>query len=246
MNQNLIEQLNTILQNASPEVQKVILEGHIDQETITLGEKYALRVDETVALKNIILLTLLGVIPTNEVEESLSKDVHLQKETMLALLHDIDSGIFEKARISLFGQEHEEGQEMRTITLGDDAEKDALREQIMAKTERESAIKTSPIENLAKPPQESEDKKPNEIPGSRNELLEQLNVLNTIPTTEEVEERLSKIRAEIAHIEEEKVTTTATEDTSSPEQPMATMAPEKEKINFPTHYNIDPYREIPS
>jgi hypothetical protein len=274
MDQNILSQLNTLLENSSDAVRSVILDGHIDESVLALSTTYHLNVDESVTLKNTVLLTLLGLIPTSEFKQDLAKDIHLDDETLSKLVKDVDTGIFEKARIKLFGEEYEEGHEVKKLTLGNEESKDALREQILANTDRDSAIKTSPIkidqsvipkkeeesvpdlvplDKLVKqgptpppPPPEEEKKQTDEdspvLPASRSELLERLNVLQSIPNSEEVEERVAKIKAQIEHIEEQKQ---AEEKEADIQYSLTSM---KEKANrklFPKTYSVDPYREIP-
>jgi hypothetical protein len=154
MDEKILSQLNTLLEKASDNVRSVILDGHLDESVLTLVNTYHLTVDESVALKNTILLTLLGVIPTSEVKTDLKRDLSVDDATLDALIKDIDTGIFEQARFALFGEEYEEGQEVKKLSLGEKESEDALREQIMANTDRDSAIKTSPLEALKKKPEE--------------------------------------------------------------------------------------------
>ncbi len=287
MDEKILSQLNTLLESSSDAVRSVILDGQLDEEVIVLINTYHLNVAESVSLKNTILMTLLGIIPTSEVKQDLARDLSLDEETLKKLIKDIDTGIFEKARIQLFGEEYEQGQEIKKLSLGEKESADALREQIMANTDRDSAIKTSPLEALKKKTEVKDDKKVDDIvpltdlvkhgpttkqkdeeakaptkeelqaklaeakekdaspvlPGSRSELLERLNILQSIPNSEQVSERMRSIQDQIKHIEEEK---TSIERQADIDYAISSLKQKNADKNiFPTSYNIDPYREIP-
>lgn len=284
MDEKVLSQLNTLLDNTTDAVRSVVLDGHLDEEVIVLMNTYNLSIDESVSLKNTILLTLLGVIPTTDVKKDLAKDLKLDEASLKKLIKDVDTGIFEKARIKLFGEEYEEGQEVKKLSLGKEESDDALREQIMANTDRDSAIKTSPLDALKKKKEEKKGVDKNEeaivplvdlvksgptkeptpptkeelqaklaeeeakkkdtspvLPGSRSELLEKLNVLQSIPNTEQVSERVASIRAQIAHSEEE-----LAEEERKADIEYARISLKSENADkniYPTSYSIDPYRE---
>lgn len=281
MDEKILSQLNTLLENASDSVRSVILDGHLDEAILVLINTYHLTVEESVSLKNTILLTLLGVIKPSDVRADLKKDLIIDEEALEALIKDIDTGIFEQARIALFGEEYEEGQEVKKLSLGEKESEDVLREQIMANTDRDSAIKTSPLEALKKKEADNKEKVVEEIvplkelvkkgptvqapkevvkeeskekveekkdtspvlPGSRSELLERLNILQSIPDSEQVSERMQSIRDQIAHMEEEK---SAADKQADIDYALSSLKQKNADKNiFPTSYNIDPYREIP-
>jgi len=297
MDEKILSQLNILLENASDAVRSVILDGHLDEEIVVIINTYHFTVDESVLLKNTVLMTLLGVVSLSEFRNEITKDFPtLDPTTLEALIKDIDTGIFERARIALFGEEYEDGQEMKKLSLGEKESDDVLREQIMANTDRESAIKTSPLELLKKKIEDQKkgikeddivslgdlvkkapaptitkpEEKPAEnivatepkastptgetvkeavkddakLPGSRSELLERLNVLQSIPNSEEVGERMQSIRAQIAKIEENKTSQEKQEDIDYARASLK----EKRSVDttkFPKSYVVDPYREMP-
>ena len=95
----------------------------------------------------------------------------------------------------------------------------------------------------AKLAEETAKKKDNSpvLPGSRSELLEKLNVLQSIPNTEQVSERVASIRAQIAHSEEARL---AEEKQADIDYARISLKSENADKNiYPTSYSIDPYRE---
>lgn len=297
MDEKLASQLQILLQNSNDATRSVILDGHLDEAMVVFVTTYHLTVDESVAVKNTILLTLLGVTPTKLFKEEIAKDaLSLDEASLESLIKDIDLGVFERARLALFGEEYEEGQEIKKLTLGEDESDDALREQIMANTDRDSAIKVSPLEALKKKMEvkkddskkeddvvplvelvkrkgveevkavvgddknieaktdtttgvgedskETEKKSgPSMLPGSRSELLERLNILQSIPNSEQVGDRMKSIREQIEKMEqgreeEEKKADIEYAITSLKEKRLDAKKVIKE-------YLVDPYRELP-
>lgn len=248
--EELLEQVHILLEAAPEETRAFILGGDFDASILGITNKHALTVDEAVKVKNIALLTLLGAIPTDEVASALIQDVPLSGIAFEKLLRDIDSSVFEKVRISLFGEKHEEGRVVKKITLGNEEGREALREQIMMNAE--SALKVSPIKGYVPPQnktlevkqagQEPAKKESSITPsGSRSELLERLNILDTIPTNEEIQERLTNIRSKIIQVEQ--VKKQREEQASTTPAIVNDKKDEKPKLVFPTRYSVDPYRE---
>ncbi len=236
MNEELLTQINTLLETAPEEVRGVILNGDINSSIASLSVIYHLTIDEATAIQNTIVLTLLGIIPVAEVEGEITKHTSLSEPDRKNLLKDIDVGIFEKARVKLFGEEIEKGYEVRNLSVGEEKSKDELRAQIMSHADRTPPAVSVPVKTTDVPP--SPPAAPS-LPRSRDELLERMDVLNTIPKTEQVEERLAKIQAQSQ-------VTRKVEQEEQKEVPLPEPLPEiKEKVVFPEEYNVDPYRETP-
>jgi hypothetical protein len=95
-------------------------------------------------------------------------------------------------------------------------------------------------------------KKSNSTPGSRSQLLEQLQVLDEIPNDEEISERLKKIQEQITGMDKKDETLLESNialQEFMPKEGDLTVIPASEKVapysHAPTKYNVDPYREVP-
>jgi lipid A disaccharide synthetase len=135
---------------------------------------------------------------------------------------------------------------MKTLEFQGEKTKEELRKELLDTTKRESGFAK---DQSGKP----QDKKTTVLaPGSRSQLLEQLQVLSSIPNDEEIEARLSHIQEQISAIKKQ-------EDENTLDSKIALksfMFGEKGKTLAdatvsratysvaPTQYNVDPYREL--
>jgi hypothetical protein len=232
-----------LFDNASPEIQDLIASGDVESTTVSLANNYKIPVGNQVALSNIISFILIGALMPEDVVQALQELVGVTGEDALKIANDLEHSILEKARISLFKQTGE----IKTLEFQGLRSKEELRKELLDTTKRTSGLQNNQASPLTSP------KKTTVItPGSRSQLLEQLQVLSTIPNDEEIEERLKHIQEQIGTIKKQ-------EEENSLDSKIALksfMFGEKGKtvadptINratysvAPTHYNVDPYREV--
>lgn len=243
MENTLQSKIHTLFEKASPEIQELLLSEEVNKASAVLGKLYSLPVSKYVPLKNLITLLLLGAIDPKDTVVSIQKMLDLDQETAFKLAQDMDKTILQKARVALMG---EEVGEVKVLKVGENAEdnKEELRKVILDTTKRESAIEKSPVSPNEKRPKKIL------VKGSHSELVEQLNLLGSIPDDEEIKARLENIRGQIKTVEEEE-----------PQKPIPkelenalsgggqkVVAPRAHVATYsvaPTSYNIDPYREVP-
>lgn len=230
-----------LFESASPEIQDLIASGDVESTVIALSETYKIPVGKQTLLSNIISFILIGALQPDDVVQALQDMVDLSSEDAVKLATDLEHSILEKARISLF----KKSGEIKTLEYQGAKTKDDLRKALLDTTKRDSGINKDQSAPLPK-------KTTVIAPGSRAQLLEQLQVLSSIPNDEEIEERLKHIQEQIGVIKKQ-------EEENSLDSKIALksfMFGEKGKtvadstVNHatysvaPTAYNVDPYREI--
>jgi hypothetical protein len=170
--------------------------------------------------------------------------VLVSSEDAVHIAEDLEHSVFEKARISLF----KKSGEVKTLEFQGDKTKDDLRKALLDTTKRESGLN----KNQAK---EGGDKKTTVLaPGSRAQLLEQLQVLSSIPNDEEIESRLKHIQDQISLIKKQEEDNTLTSNIALKsflfgEKGKSVADPTIATATYsvaPTEYNVDPYRELPA
>lgn len=230
-----------LFDNAEQAVQDLIINGDLDKATIAIGEKYKIPVGKQIALSNIISFILIGALQPDDVVQALQELVDVSGEDAIHIATDLEGGILEKARISLF----KKSGEVKTLEYQGDKTKEELRKVLLDTTKRESGINKDQSSPLPK-------KTTVITPGSRSQLLEQLQVLSSIPNDEEIAERLKHIQEQIGVIKKQEEDNSLTskialksfmfgekgKDVADPTtiRPTYSIAP--------TKYNVDPYREI--
>lgn len=233
--------LDELFEKASVEIQDLISGGEIEIAVEQLSKAYKITPDCTTALSNIISFILIGAIDSDDVVQALEELVKLKLDDAIHLATDLEHGILEKAHVSLLKKS--DGT-ITTLQFQGDASKTELRKEILDTTKRESALVKSPVVDAPK-------KLTIIKPGSRSQLLEQLQVLGTIPNDEEIAKRLSHIQEQISTLKKE-------EEDSSLNSKIALksfMFGEKGKAVAdptikttysvpPTRYTVDPYREV--
>lgn len=242
MDSNLQSKIQELFLKASPGVQELLLSDEVNKASAVLGKLYALPISKYLPLKNTITLLLLGAIEPSEAVSSLKDALELDQDTAYKLAVDLDKTILQKARVSLMG---EEMGEVKVLKVGDDpeAKKEELRKVILDTTKRESAIAKTPVS-----PGEKRTKKII-VQGSRSQLVEQLNILGSIPDDDEIKSRLEHIRSQIkTPIEEEPPKPMSKELVNALSGGGQTLVAAQAKVatysRAPTSYNIDPYREV--
>jgi hypothetical protein len=234
------------LMDAAPaDIQNLLDSGEVAKTAAIIGKVYQIQIGLYVALSNVIVLTLIGALKPENVTTALVDLVKVTPDTAYKIAGDLEKSILQKARISVLGQGSKEVQE---LVFQGERSPDELRKEILDTTKRESGLvkdqSTEPIPAVPK-------KQVVLTPGSRSQLLEQLQILGSIPNDEEVEARLSHIQEQIASIDTKEDNTL---DANVPlqnfllgEQGKGTADAKIQPATYsaaPTKYNVDPYREI--
>ncbi len=236
--------LEELFENAPATIQDLIHDGEVDLVTITLSTNYSIPTGSQTGLSNLITFILIGALQPNDVLEALQDIVGVTSEDAVKIATDLEHSILEKARISLFTKT---SGEVKTLEFQGQKSKEELRKEIMDTTKRESGIEKNQSTSL-KPAA----KKPSIItPGSRSQLLEQLQILGTIPNDEEIAQRLSHIQSQISAIRKQEEDNTldsniALKSFMFGEKGKETATPTLRPATYstaPTEYNVDPYRE---
>lgn len=263
MNPSYLAQDPQALIDAAPEfIQDIIDSGEIETLATSLGEKYNITVGHYTALSNVIAFVIIGAVPTEHTIDALRDIVEMKEEDAKKLASELESGIFKKIRDTSTGKSKETGAGPVVKLAFDkegkgDKKTEELRKEILDTTKRESGI----TKNQAKPDAAKPKGPPQAANGSRNQLLEQLQILGTIPNDEEVESRLKHIQdqiVELQHKEAEKqtivtkagevvVTTKLVKAYDFGENADKAVTARTKTASYsavPTHYNVDPYREV--
>lgn len=240
-------QLKELYKNANKDVQAYLLTDELDGAVGLFGKIYKLPVSLYMALKNTITLILLGAIQPEDAVSALQNNCQITEEDAYSLAKDLDQTIFQKIRLTIL---RKDTSEVKTLVFEDEnSSKEELRKEILDTTNRVEK-KEEVEEKIIEPYQKIQ--QVNLQPGSRSQLLEQLQVLDTIPNDAEVEDRLNKIKAQIASLDSKKdpheldsnivlpnfMFEEKGEDIAKAEVKSATYS------TAPTKYNVDPYREI--
>ena len=232
------------------DIQELIHGDEVNNVTAILGKLYKVPVSSYIALSNIISFILIGALKPTDVVRAIVDILSLSEEDAYKLAADLDKTILEKARISILGKSPKD---MVTLTFQEGRSPDELRKEILDTTKREPA----PVSNQNQPsipatvsPAPSPAKKATAVVGSRSQLLEQLQILDTIPNDEEVSERLKKIQEQISGIEAKDERALDSNIALQEFMPHAgddkAVEAEAQTASYskaPTKYNIDPYRE---
>lgn len=238
---DLTNHLQTLYSQASADVQEYLSTDELDRAVSILGKLHSLQIDAYVPFKNTITLTLLGVIQPAGVVAALQKNCDLSEDVACELAGDLEQTIFQKVRLTALGKSTSEVKELALTDATPTT--DELRKEILDTTKRT-------LDEPVVPPSPFKPEKP-EL-GSRSQLLEQLQVLDTIPDDEEIEARLNTIKQQISSIDKKKDANTLDSNIALQEF----MFGEKGKdvanatvqaatySKAPTQYNVDPYREL--
>lgn len=237
-------QLKTLYENVNSDVQAYLLTDELDGAVAIFGKVYKLPVSLYLPLKNTITLILLGAIQPEDAVTSLEKNCEMTPDDAYSLAKDLDETIFQKIRLSILKKDTTEVKKL--VLENENISKEELRKEILDTTKRPEVKVDVPVDGSQQIQQV------NLQPGSRSQLLEQLQVLETIPNDDEVEERLNKIKEQIASIDS-KGNTRALDSNIALQEFMFgekgnTVAKAESKSatysTAPTKYNVDPYREV--
>jgi hypothetical protein len=240
---------------APPEIQELIVGGEVEKTTAILGKSYKLPISSYIAFSNIISFILIGALKTEDVLIALEDILKLSPEDSYKLAQDLDKTILEKARIKILGKSTDE---IVTLTFNKDHSAEELRKEILDTTKRESGF----IKKQSKTEEKTTNENPTNktsfqkkssiiIPGSHSQLIEQLQVLESIPNDEEIATRLNHIKEQLASLDKkdprELDSNIALKEFMSEERENGTVEAKQKTAPYskaPTSYNIDPYKEI--
>ena len=230
-----------LFDNAPELVQDLIADGEVDETTIILAANYQIPVGKQTALSNIISFILIGALLPEDVVQALEDLVLVSNDDAINIATDLEHSILEKARIHLF----KKSEDIKTLEFQGVRSKEDLRKELLDTTKRESG--------LTKNQGTKAGKKPTILaPGSRSQLIEQLQVLSSIPNDEEIAERLAHIQEQIGAIKKQEEENSldskiALKSFMFGEKGKSVADPRINKATYsvaPTKYNVDPYREI--
>jgi hypothetical protein len=236
------EELKNLFDQIPDGVKTLIKGGDVKSESTVLGQKFNLAIGKYVMLSNIITSILIGALEPRNVIPALKEILEISQEDATKLAQDLESGILNKARNITLGKQDEP---VAVLEFKGPKTQDELRKEIMDTTKRESA--------LMKPQTSGIPKKTSVItPGSRSQLLEQLQILSAIPNDSEVEARLNHIQEQINSIKKVEENNTldsniALKSFMFGEEGKSTVEATLKTATYsvaPTRYNLDPYREI--
>ncbi len=232
------------------DIQELIHGDEVNNVTAILGKSYKIPVSSYIALSNIISFILIGALQPKDVVRAIVDILALSEEDAYKLAADLDKTILEKARISILGKSPKD---MVTLTFQEGRSPNELRKEILDTTKREpivTSIPTQPTTTVPAPVAPAPAKKATAVVGSRSQLLEQLQILDTIPTDEEVSERLKKIQEQISGIEakddralDSNIALQEFMPHAGDDKAVEAEAQTASYSKAPTKYNIDPYRE---
>lgn len=228
--------------NATEEVVSVLSSGEVGEVVIKLSSQYGVPVGNQVALSNVIAFVLLGAVLPDDVVQALVDLVEVDEATATKIASDLNTSLFQKVRNLVLNQ----GEEVKNLEYSGEKTKEELRKEIMDTTKRESG--------LNKPQSSPQTKKTTVLaPGSRSQLLEQLQVIGSIPDDEEISERLKHIQEQISSIKKQEDDNTLKSNIAlksfmfgekGKEAVTPTLRPATYSV-APKEYNVDPYREMP-
>lgn len=231
-----------LFDNAPPDIQDLIVNGEVDAATITLAKNYNIPVGKQTSLSNVISFILIGAILPDDVLQALQELVEVSDEDAVHIATDLEHSILEKARISLF----KKNGEIKTLEFQGERTKEELRKELLDTTKRESGLQKNQASKTTTKPTTMI------TPGSRAQLLEQLQVISSIPNDEEIEGRLKHIQEQISAMKKEEDdnrldSKIALKSFMFGEKGKEVVPPTATHATYsvaPTQYNIDPYKEI--
>lgn len=238
-----MEDTNTQLKNlyakANRDVQAYLLTTELDEAVAIFGKIYKLPVSSYLSLKNTITLILLGAILPEGAVDALQKNCEMSASDAYLLAKDLEETIFQKVRLSILGRDTSY---VKKIQLEDESNtKEELRKEILDTTKRYTEK-----EKTSATPQNIKLQT-----GSRSQLLEQLQVLDEIPNDEEVNDRLNKIKEQIALMDNKSsrdlASNISVDKTKIEEKGDEIIEAETKTATYskaPITYNVDPYREV--
>lgn len=236
------EEIKALFAQSPSEIKSLIQGGEVKSITSLLGQKFSLAIGKYIILSNIITSILIGALDPKNVVATLKETLDISEEEATKLAQDLETGILAKARAITLGKTDEE---ITTLEFKGERSPDELRKEIMDTTKRTSALMVPQASGIPK-------KTSTITPGSRSQLLEQLQILSAIPNDAEVELRLSHIQEQINSIKKVEEDNTlesniALKSFMFGEQGKSVAPAILKTATYsvaPTRYNLDPYREV--
>ena len=235
--------LEELFDKAPIDIQQLIESGEVNKATAVLGKIYGLPVNLYVALSNIISFILIGALKPEDVVKAIEDILKLSQDDAFKLAKDLEKTILEKARIKILDKKSE----VVELTFSETKSPDELRKEILDTTKRESGIVKDQSTEIAP----ATKKQTVLTPGSRSQLLEQLQVIGSIPDDEEISARLDHIKEQISSLDSRKDDSLDSniplKDLMFGEKGKTVVEAEARPSSYskaPTRYNVDPYREI--
>ncbi|MFA6608542.1 MAG: hypothetical protein WCT07_01375 [Candidatus Paceibacterota bacterium] len=242
----IAKNLEELFDNAPLEIQQLLESGEVNKTTAILGKVYKLPISLYVALSNIISFILIGALKPEDVVTAIEDILKLPQDEAFKLAEDLEKSILEKARIKILKKSPTE---MVTLSFPETAPTDELRKEILDTTKRESGL----VKDQSVPEPSTPIKKQVVLtPGSRSQLLEQLQVIGQIPDDEEIGTRLEHIKEQIASLDskskpESLDSNVALQEFMFGDKGKTVVEAEARPSSYskaPTRYNVDPYREV--
>jgi hypothetical protein len=227
---------------APADIKLLLTGGEVKSVATTLVKIHKIPIGLATRLTNIITFILIGALQPDRVIDAIKELLEFSNEQAIALAKDLETSILEKARITLLNKENTD---IKTLEFKGERTPDELRKELLDTTKRESAFIKPQSTNL--PPKKASIL----TPGSRSQLLEQLQIIGSIPNDEEIESRLKHIQEQIVTIKKQEDNTLesniALKSFMFGEKGKEVVKPKLGPSTYstaPTEYNIDPYREI--
>lgn len=89
------------LKSLPPDIQQLLTSVEMAEKLKQISDKHGLMLDQTSALSDITSYTMLGLLPSKDFVENVSKEVGINEEKSSALASDISKEIFGSIRESL-------------------------------------------------------------------------------------------------------------------------------------------------
>lgn len=229
MNQDLLAQHYS---DAPEAIRTFVTSRELDELIIEIAMNNNIAISNYTALKNAAILVLLNVTDRGQLARVLKKLLEISEEESEKISEEINTTVFNRAR-GIILQGDTEVRKIEVQADGTLAGTGDLRNTII-EASKSSAINNVPVETL------TPHTKNIAIPGSRTELLEQLELVGQIPRDEDVAERLEKIHAQLESIKQKE----AEQEASYSDNSQTEGTQNKPKPYFPKEYAIDPYREL--
>lgn len=235
-------ELKNLFEQATSDIKTLIKGGEVKKAASDIGAKYNIKIGNYTALANIITCILIGGLEPENVITAIKDLVEIDEETSVKIAADLETGILARARNITLGKE----EPVAVLKFDGPRSPDELRKEILDTTKRESALVIPQTSGIPKKPSAA-------APGSRSQLLEQLQILSSIPNDDEVAERLSKIQEQISSIKKKEDDNLLDSNIALKSFMFGAQGKETAEAVLktatysvaPTHYNLDPYREVP-
>ncbi|MCF7843982.1 hypothetical protein K9M47_03750 [Candidatus Gracilibacteria bacterium] len=238
----IAENRKELFEASSAEIKNLIKGGEVNSVATALAKAHNFPIGKYEPLANTISFVLIGALQPKDVVTALVDGFQLSEEEATAIAEELEKSIFEKARMITLGKS---GDEVTKLEFKGERTPDELRKELMDTTKQASALKIPQTSGIPK-------KTAVAAPGSRSQLMEQLQILGKIPNDEEIEERLKNIQKQISSIKKVEESNTldsniALKSFMFGEEGKETAPAVLKTATYsvaPTHYNLDPYREI--